>query len=154
MNIQKKDLVLLVEDSDIDADLLQRVFRRLKPEVKLMRSEDGIMAMEALEHCRPDLIIMDIRMPRMGGLETLEKIKKDKHLKSIPVIMMSSSKDEDDINESYDRLANAYVVKTFDAREGSKIETLLRFWLETAELKAGPDQQQATSAGTHKKFEK
>lgn len=154
MNIQKKDLVLLVEDSDIDADLLQRVFRRLKPEVKLMRSEDGIMAMEALEHCRPDLIIMDIRMPRMGRLETLEKIKKDKHLKSIPVIMMSSSKDEDDINESYDRLANAYVVKTFDAREGSKIETLLRFWLETAELKAGPDQQQATSAGTHKKFEK
>ncbi len=154
MNTQKKDLVLLVEDSDIDADLLQRVFRRLRPEVRLMRSEDGIMAMEALEQCRPDLIIMDIRMPRMGGLETLEMIKKDKKLKSIPVIMMSSSKDEDDINESYNRLANAYVVKTFDAREGSKIESLLRFWLETAELKVCSPQDQATSADTKDPFNK
>lgn len=119
-----------------------------------MRSEDGIMALEALEHCRPDLIIMDIRMPRMDGLETLEMIKKDKQLKSIPVIMMSSSKDEDDINESYNRLANAYVVKAFDAREGSKIESLLRFWLDTAELKMRPTQQQMTSAGTRDQFDK
>ena len=154
MNTRKQDLVLLVEDSDMDADLLQRVFRPLRPEVRLMRSEDGIMALEALEHCRPDLIIMDIRMPRMDGLETLEMIKKDKQLKSIPVIMMSSSKDEDDINESYNRLANAYVVKSFDAREGSKIESLLRFWLETAELKLRPPQQQTTSAGTQDQFDK
>lgn len=136
MTDQKQDLVLLVEDSDIDADLLQRVFKRLKPSINVIRSEDGIFALEALEHLRPDLIIMDIRMPRMDGLEALGKIKQDEHLRSIPVIMMSSSKDENDVNASYDRLANAYIVKSFDAREGSKIETLLRFWLETAELQA------------------
>lgn len=136
MNTSRQELVLLVEDSDLDADLLQRVFRRLRPQVKLIRSEDGMLALEVLESCRPDLIIMDIRMPRMGGLEALELIKRDEQLRSIPVIMMSSSKNESDINGSYNRLANAYVVKTFDAREGSKIETLLRFWLGTAELTA------------------
>ncbi|MGQ7844699.1 response regulator [Granulosicoccus sp. 3-233] len=144
MNTSNQELVLLVEDSDIDADLFQRIFRRLKPTVRLMRSEDGIKALETLEQFRPDLIIMDIRMPRMGGLEALAAIKNDQCLKSIPVIMMSSSNDEDDISESYHRLANAYVVKTFDAREGGKIETLMRFWLETAVLGVRPSPASGT----------
>ncbi|ASJ73106.1 response regulator [Granulosicoccus antarcticus] len=134
MSTKAHDLVLLVEDSDIDADLLQRVFRRLKPDVKIMRSEDGIDALDTLENFRPDLIIMDIRMPRMGGLETLELIKQDLRLRSIPVIMMSSSKDQNDISDSYNRQANAYIVKSFDPRDGNKMENLVRFWLETAEL--------------------
>lgn len=134
MSSTRHDLVLIVEDSDIDADLLQRVFRRLKPDVNILRSEDGIDALDTLEVCRPDLIIMDIRMPRMGGLETLKLIKQDDRLRSIPVVMMSSSKDENDISISYECLANAYIVKSFDPRKGNKMESLVRFWLETAEL--------------------
>ena len=130
----KNDLVLVVEDDDIDAMLLQRVFKRLKPEIKLMRCEDGVAALEALNSCRPDLIIMDIRMPRMDGLETLELIKKDKQLRSIPVIMMSSSNNPSDIANSYDCLANAYVVKGVAVEDGCKMEALVHFWLETAVL--------------------
>ena len=134
MSRSEPDLVLLVEDNDLDAMLLQRVLARLRPEIDIARSEDGILALEALESCRPDLIIMDIRMPRMGGLETLTRIKEDERLRGIPVIMMSTSRDDDDIAYCYDHHANAYVVKSLDAREGKTIENLVRFWLETAEL--------------------
>jgi len=134
MNRPEKDLILLVEDNDMDAMLLQRVFARLRPHVTVTRSEDGIAALDVLESCRPDLIIMDIRMPRMGGLETLVQIKSDERLRSIPIIMMSTSRDESDIAYCYDHHANAYVVKSLDAREGKTLENLVRFWLDTAEL--------------------
>ena len=134
MSRSGRDLILLVEDNDLDAMLLQRVLTRLRPDVKIMRSEDGIDALDALESSRPDLIIMDIRMPRMGGLEALGRIKQDERLRGIPVIMMSTSRDQQDIDRSYDQHANAYVVKSLDAREGQTIENLVRFWLDTAEL--------------------
>lgn len=134
MSRSGNDLVLVVEDNDIDAELLHRAFQRLKPKVILRRCEDGITALEALKTCRPDLIIMDIRMPRMGGLEALNLIKEDEDWRSIPVIMMSSSKCERDIADSYFYRANAYIVKAFDARDDGTIEALVRFWLETVEL--------------------
>lgn len=146
MTQAKQGFILVIEDNDLDAELLRRIFQRLKPEVTLMRHEDGIDALEALKTCRPDLIIMDIRMPRMGGLETLELIKQDERLRSIPVIMMSSSKSQRDIADSYDRLANAYVVKAFDSKENSKIETLVRFWLDTAELDGQTPQQRTVTS--------
>ena len=100
----------------------------------MVRSEDGLEALDTLEGRRPDLIIMDIRMPRMNGREALVEIKNDERLRSIPVIMMSTSRDEDDIAYCYDHHANAYVSKSFSAREGHTIENIVRFWLDTAEL--------------------
>lgn len=125
---------MIVEDNDLDAMLLERVIRKLRPDIRITRSEDGIDALEALETCRPALIIMDIRMPRMGGLEALAQIKKDQRLRGIPVVMMSTSRNEDDIENSYDNHANAYVVKSVKARDGKTVENLVRFWLGTAEL--------------------
>ena len=134
MNKRDEDLILIVEDNDIDAMLLERVLRRLRPKIRIVRSEDGIVALDTLESCRPDLIIMDVRMPRMDGLETLRQIKSDEKLKRIPVIMMSTSRNESDVSFCYCNYANAYVVKSIGAREGNKIENLVRFWLDTAEL--------------------
>ena len=134
MSKRDEDLILIVEDNDIDAMLLERVLKRLRPKVSIMRSEDGIVALDTLESCRPDLIIMDIRMPRMDGLETLQQIKSNEKLKRIPVIMMSTSRNESDVSFCYCNYANAYVAKSLDAREGKTVENLVRFWLDTAEL--------------------
>ena len=73
-------------------------------------------------------------MPRMNGREALVEIKGDERLKSIPVIMMSTSKDGVDVAFCYDHHANAYVTKSFSPREGTTMENLVRFWLETAGL--------------------
>ena len=129
--------VLLVEDSDIDAMLLRRTLARLRPRVRVVRGIDGTDALEKLagpDGCRPDLILMDIRMPRMDGREALRQIKEDERLKRIPVIMMSTSRNESDVSFCYHNHANAYVVKSLDAREGKTVENLVRFWLDTAEL--------------------
>ena len=130
----ERDMILIVDDSDIDAMLLERVLKRLRPEVNVVRSEDGLVALDTLESCRPDLIIMDIRMPRMDGREALRQIKEDERLKRIPVIMMSTSRNESDVSYCYSHHANAYVVKSVEARDGRTIENLVRFWLGTAEL--------------------
>ena len=127
-------LVMIVEDNDIDATLLRRVLGRLKPGVDVVRTEDGLAALDALGGRRPDLIIMDIRMPRMNGREALVEIKNDERLRSIPVIMMSTSRDEDDVAYCYDHHANAYVAKSFSARDGDAMQNLVQFWLDTAEL--------------------
>ena len=131
---EPRKLVMIVEDSDLDATLLRRVLGRLRPEVDVLRSTDGLEALDALESRRPDLIIMDIRMPRMNGREALVEIKNDERLRSIPVVMMSTSKDEVDVAYCYDHHANAYVTKSFSPREGMTMQNLVRFWLETAEL--------------------
>ena len=135
MSAARQDLVLLVEDNDIDAMMLERVLGRLRPEVGLLRAEDGEVALDVLETRRPDLIVMDIRMPRMDGREALERIKGDERLRGIPVVMMSTSRNDEDVAFCYRNHANAYVVKPVDAREGrGKLEELLRFWLDTVEL--------------------
>ena len=131
----ERRLVMIVEDSDIDATLLKRVLSRLRPEVDVVRTRDGLDAIEALEGSRhPDLIIMDIRMPRMSGREALVEIKATAELKRIPIIMMSTSSDEVDVEYCYDHHANAYVAKSFSAKEGKTMENLVKFWLGTAEL--------------------
>lgn len=129
-------LVMIVEDSDLDATLLKRVLGRLRPEVEVVRTRDGLDALELLESRRPDLIIMDIRMPRMSGREALVEIKMNAALKRIPVIMMSTSSDDVDIEYCYDNHANAYVAKSFSVKEGKAMENLVKFWLGTAELAA------------------
>ena len=133
----ERQLVMIVEDSELDARLLKRVLGRLRPEVNVVHSADGLAALGALEDAgsrRPDLIIMDIRMPRMSGREALVEIKNDARLRSIPVIMMSTSKDDVDVTYCYDHHANAYVTKSFSTRDTETMENLVRFWLETAGL--------------------
>lgn len=134
MTRHKRNLILLVEDNDLDSILIHRVIKRLRPEIEILRRCDGIDALAALERHSPDLIIMDINMPRMGGLEALAEIKRDSQLRRIPVVMMSTSCREVDIDHSYESCANAYVVKSLAANGRRSIEDVVKFWFETAEL--------------------
>lgn len=132
MSLPDKDLILLVEDNDIDAMMLERILKLLRPDIRITRSINGEDALEAVKVERPDLILMDIRMPRMDGREALTHLKNNSEVCDIPVVMMSTSSNQDDISYCYRNHANAYLVKAL-SREANKesVESLLRFWFET-----------------------
>ncbi|UBV43597.1 response regulator [Deinococcus taeanensis] len=107
--------ILLVEDSEADIILTQEAFAEAGILVQLHVARDGVEALEALRTPdfmpRPDVILLDINMPRMNGLELLKEIKHDPSLMTIPVIMLTTSKAEEDILRSYEAYAASYVVK-------------------------------------------
>ena len=148
---ESKDMqieVLLVEDSPGDIRLMQEVFRVANSLVRLHVVTDGVEAMAFLrqwgEHAncpRPDLILLDLNLPKMGGLEVLEKIKSDAGLKTIPTVILTTSEAEADIAKGYRLQANCYLRKPVHLEA---FEMLVRsindFWLNKAKL---PRQTQA-----------
>ncbi|MBN1322504.1 MAG: response regulator [Methanotrichaceae archaeon] len=109
--------IMLVEDNPEDVYLTKKVLRRCKLDSKLHLAMDGQEALEAL--CRladvgddlPDLLLLDINLPVMGGIELLRRLKKDERLDEIFVVMLTSSNMDEDIQRSYDLGANTYLVK-------------------------------------------
>jgi CheY-like chemotaxis protein len=107
--------VLLVEDDPGDVVLIQEAFEHNKVCNSLHVVGDGVEAMEFLRAgTRPDLILLDLNLPRMDGREVLAEVKGDAALRSIPVVVLTTSKAEEDILRSYDLHANAYVTKPVD----------------------------------------
>ncbi len=108
--------VLLVEDDPGDVVLIQEAFEHNKVRNHLHVVGDGVEAMTFLRESgeRPDLVLLDLNLPRMDGREVLEEIKTDPALRSIPVVVLTTSKAEEDILRSYDLHANAYVTKPVD----------------------------------------
>jgi CheY-like chemotaxis protein len=113
--------VLLVEDDPADVVLIQEAFENNALRNTLHVAEDGVEAMAYLRaegrHAgapRPDLILLDLNLPRKDGREVLSEIKADARLRSIPVVVLTTSEAEDDIARSYDLHANAYVAKPVD----------------------------------------
>jgi chemotaxis family two-component system response regulator Rcp1 len=134
--------VLLVEDSPGDVRLTQEAFRDANPKVQLHFANDGVEAMAFLrregKHARaprPDLILLDLNLPRMDGREVLVLIKKDIDLKTIPTIILTTSDAEADVVKSYELHANCYLIKPvqFDAFE-SLVTSINDFWLTKAKL--------------------
>jgi CheY-like chemotaxis protein len=107
--------VLLVEDDPGDVVLIQEAFEHNKVRNTLHVVGDGVEAMEFLRagH-RPDLILLDLNLPRKDGREVLAEVKGDGALRSIPIVVLTTSKAEEDILRSYDLHANAYVTKPVD----------------------------------------
>lgn len=138
----QKLYVLLVEDSAADAMLIQRSFQKSNLSCIFHWVEDGEKAMAFLERrgehelaIRPDLIILDLNLPRLDGREVLQKIKNNPAFRRIPIIVMSTSDSEIDIASSYDLHANCYIVKPFDVDDFLKIAcSIENFWLRTAKL--------------------
>lgn len=134
--------ILLVEDSPLDARLLQEYFAGNKPPHNVHRVRDGESALSFLYHGveytdapRPDVVLLDLNPPEMSGFEVLAAIKQHEHLKDIPVIVLTGSNNEQDIQRAYDLQANCYLEKPHDADGFSKlIEVLDRFWLRSATL--------------------
>jgi two-component system, chemotaxis family, response regulator Rcp1 len=134
--------VLLVEDSPGDVRLTQEAFRDANKSVHLHVASDGVEAMAFLRHegahvhaPRPDLILLDLNLPKMDGREVLAKIKKDDGLKTIPTIILTTSEAEADIVKSYQLQANCYLTKPgqLEAFE-SLVKSINDFWLTRVKL--------------------
>jgi CheY-like chemotaxis protein len=109
--------VLLVEDDPGDVVLIQEAFEHNKVRNRLHVVGDGVEAMAFLRNGggeRPDLVLLDLNLPRKDGREVLAEVKSDPELRSIPVVVLTTSKAEEDILRSYDLHANAYVTKPVD----------------------------------------
>lgn len=134
--------ILLVEDNEGDIELTERAFKRGKLASTLSVTHDGVEAIEYLSRqgkfgdaAKPDLVLLDLNMPRMGGRKFLEIVKQDEKLKSIPVIVLTSSSAPKDIQESYDRHANCYILKPFDTEKFTDmVKQVEGFWVNLAQL--------------------
>ncbi|MDZ8028504.1 MAG: response regulator [Nostoc sp. SerVER01] len=129
--------ILLVEDSPSDANLTIKGFLNARIANNLHWVEDGESAMNYLREqgefanaLRPDLILLDLNLPGMDGREVLTEIKSDPNLKSIPVVVITTSNDEQDILRSYHLSANCYVTKPIDVFQFIQVIQLIKdFWL-------------------------
>ncbi|GMT50132.1 MAG: response regulator [bacterium] len=138
-------IILLAEDNPADQQITKRVLRHVKVQTELHIVEDGVELMNYLRRedkysdpkssQRPDLILLDINMPRMDGKKALRNIKGDSSLKAIPVVMLTTSNQDHDILESYDIGVNSYITKPSDNNEFIKvIKSIEDFWLVVSEL--------------------
>ncbi len=115
MNPKKIVDILLVEDNIDDADLTIRALKKNNLTSSLLHLEDGVEALDFVFSPDglnlPKLILLDVKMPRMSGIEVLRVLKSDERTQSIPVVMLTSSKEEPDIKECYKLGVNSYIVK-------------------------------------------
>jgi two-component system, chemotaxis family, response regulator Rcp1 len=134
--------VLLVEDNPGDVRLMQEAIREAHMPIHLHVATDGMEALEFLRRegdlCqapRPDLILLDLNLPRLDGREVLASIKADESLKTIPTVILTTSENEGDIVKSYELQANCYLSKPveFEAFEGL-VRSICDFWLTKAKL--------------------
>lgn len=125
--------ILLVEDNPDDAALTIRTLRKNHLANRLLHVEDGQEALDYLfkpDTALPRLILLDLKMPRVDGIEVLKKLKGDPQRKQIPVVILTSSREERDLIESYNLGVNAYVVKPVDFNQFvSAVTELGMFWL-------------------------
>ncbi|MBD2437437.1 response regulator [Nostoc sp. FACHB-110] len=134
--------ILLVEDSPSDANLTIKGFVNTKIANNLHWVEDGETAMkylyqegEFVNAPRPDLVLLDLNLPGMDGREVLTEIKSDSSLKLIPVVILTTSTDEQDILRSYNLNANCYVTKPLDVYQFIQVIQLIKdFWLLAVKL--------------------
>ena len=134
--------ILMVEDNEGDVLLTQLALKDNKILIDLDVVGDGVEAMDFLhrrggftEARRPDLILLDLNLPRMDGREVLAEIKADPDLKRIPVVVLTGSSAESDLLKAYDLHANCYVVKPLGADEfGRIIRAIPTFWLSVVAL--------------------
>jgi len=135
-------VILVVEDNPGDARLIKEVINGNKIFCKLYIVSDGVEAMEFLNNIdkygdapRPDLIFLDLNLPRKDGREVLAEIKNDDHLKQIPVVVMTTSQSEEDILKSYSLHANCYVTKPLDLNQFiAVIKSIEDFWFSLVKL--------------------
>ncbi|WP_245404934.1 response regulator [Leptolyngbya sp. Cla-17] len=134
--------ILLIEDSPSDANLTMRSLQQAKITNTLHWVEEGEAAMDFLyqrgeyaDAPRPDLIVLDLNLPGMDGREILAEVKADSDLRRIPVVVLTTSSNEEDVLRSYDLNANCYVTKPFNVQQFMQVVQLISdFWLTAVKL--------------------
>ncbi len=145
--------VLLVEDNAADVRLTVEAFKETTILSCLRAVEDGVEALAYLRRqgkyadaARPDLVLLDLNLPRMDGTELLKIIKHDPYLKQIPVVVFTTSSSERDISKAYALHANCYITKPVDLnRFFDIIKSIEAFWFTTVNLPSAPDRALSTS---------
>ncbi|HLM52272.1 MAG TPA: response regulator [Pseudoxanthomonas sp.] len=130
--------ILLAEDSAADAEMAMDALREAHLANPIVHVEDGVEALDYLlrrggyaerKEGLPAVLLLDIKMPRLNGLEVLKEIRNHDALKTMPVVILSSSREESDLARSWDLGANAYVVKPVDIEQFfAAVKTLGTFW--------------------------
>ena len=130
--------ILLAEDSPADAEMAIDALKEARLANPIVHVEDGVEVMDYLlrrgafasrEEGLPAVLLLDIKMPRMDGLEVLRQIRNAEELKRLPVVILSSSREESDLARSWDLGVNAYVVKPVDVDQFfGAVQTLGKFW--------------------------
>ncbi len=133
-------VILLVEDEEAHAEIIRRNLEESRLGNNLVHLTDGQMALDYLYRRndfldpatspRPGLILLDLRLPKVDGLEVLRTLKTDEHLRSIPVVILTTSKAESDLVQAYEHHANSYLVKPVDFSKFTQLmETFGYYWL-------------------------
>jgi len=147
--------ILLVEDSPSDILITREAFAEFKVLNTLHVVEDGVEALAFLKHegkyasaPRPDLILLDLNLPRMNGREVLAKIKADQNMKKIPVVILTTSHAEQDVLQSYDQHANCYIVKPVGFENFVEaMKSIRQFWFSIVTLPPeGSDEQDSNTS--------
>ncbi len=141
-NLGRPVEILLVEDSPSDTDLTLAALAEAKVSNRVTVVEDGVQAMEFLRRQgnraqapRPDLILLDLNLPRKDGREVLAEIKADEELKSIPVVVLTTSQAEKDVLQAYALHANCYITKPVDFQQFLEVvKSVEGFWLTVVKL--------------------
>lgn len=134
--------ILMVEDNPGDVRLTKEALKDAKVANTLHVVEDGVAALDFLyrrgEYAaapRPDLVLLDLNLPKKNGREVLEEVKQDPHLKMIPVVILTTSQAEEDVLRAYSLHANCYITKPVDFSQFIKIvRTIEEFWLTVVTL--------------------
>lgn len=140
--ISRRPVILLVEDNAADLRLAQEVMKETQLDHELLVARDGEEAMQILlrlgvhsQASRPDLVLLDLNLPKKHGREVLTEIKTNATLKTIPVMILSTSKAERDVRLCYEAHANCFVTKPVSIDEFSRLAGLIRdFWFGAVQL--------------------
>lgn len=134
-------LILHVEDDPAHAEIARRNLERIRVPARIIHLADGQIALDYLFHqgvyanaqdCpRPDIILLDLRLPKVSGQEVLSRVKSHPNLATIPVVILSTSRTEDDVDLAYSHRVNSYLVKPLDLDQFSHlVESFGFYWLE------------------------
>lgn len=137
--------ILLVEDNPADIELTKEALKESKLTIDLTVVEDGAMALDYLSRkdkysksTRPDLVLLDLNLPKVDGREVLSWVKQDEDLKKIPVVILTTSEADKDILKTYKSYANCYIKKPVDFNEFiDVIRNIESFWFTIVKLPSG-----------------
>ncbi len=134
--------ILIVEHNPHDVELVQKILRDVEVKTNMRIAKDGVEALSFLRRegeyaniPRPDLILLELNLPKKDGREVLEQIKSDRSLKSIPVLVLTTSQDKEDVLLAYSLQANCYITKPIDSDQFVRVmKNIEEFWLSIVKL--------------------